>query len=89
MTFGKVAAQLGHAALALRNQDAAAAAVARDGALEVRLAEHAVFTRASHAPGVACVHDAGLTEVAPGTVTALALAAGPRGEEFHALARPV
>jgi peptidyl-tRNA hydrolase len=104
MTFGKAAAQVGHAALALRDRDSGAAAAARDGALEVRLAEHAAFTRASREPGVACVHDAGLTEVAPGTVTALALAPqgvrplSERGQTplrkgsdpfVHALARPV
>jgi hypothetical protein len=70
MTFGKAVAQLGHAALAL----------GRDGPLEVRVAGEAAFARADRELEIACVRDAGITEVAPGTITALGLAPAARPE---------
>jgi hypothetical protein len=48
--------------------------------LDVRVADEATFTRADRELEIACVRDAGITEVAPGTITALGLAPAARPE---------
>jgi hypothetical protein len=79
MTFGKAVAQLGHAALALGNK---AHPPGSDPffPLDVRVADEGTFIRADRELEIACVRDAGITEVAPGTITALGLAPAARPE---------
>jgi hypothetical protein len=75
MTFGKAVAQLGHAALALGKKGSDPFFP-----IDVRIADEATFTRADRELEIACVRDAGITEVAPGTITALGLAPAARPE---------
>ena len=77
MTFGKAVAQIGHAALARINRGQPPLNACINGGLtpiNARVADGATFARVERELDAACVRDAGLTEVAPGTITALALA---------------
>lgn len=79
MSVGKAAAQVGHGSMLLA-ADMSLAAVsqwARTGfALQVRELPSAEFQRLAAHPQAVVVQDAGYTEVAPGSVTVVALPAG-------------
>ena len=90
-TAGKAMAQAGHAALLAagrlgpRHPDAFRAWRAAGCPGEVRRAEDACWDELKHAHGAVAVADAGLTQVAPGTETVLALA--PLAEQPDAVTR--
>ena len=76
MTVGKAAAQAGHASMLLAAQLSYPEVVAwahRGYRLQVREVGRAEFAEARALPGAVCVRDAGFTEVASGSVTAIAL----------------
>ncbi|MEH0147392.1 peptidyl-tRNA hydrolase [Corynebacterium sp. Q4381] len=76
MSAGKAAAQVGHASMlyAAALPLDAVQAWAREGfALNVREVPADAFNALVDAPGAAAVRDAGFTEVAPGSITALTL----------------
>lgn len=76
MSAGKAAAQVGHASMlyaAALSADSAQVWASDDFALSVREVPGDVFAAMVDAPGAVAVRDAGFTEVAPGSTTALAL----------------
>lgn len=76
MSAGKAAAQVGHASMlyaASISADSAQVWASDDFALNVREVPGDVFAAMVDAPGAVAVRDAGFTEVAPGSTTALAL----------------
>lgn len=76
MTLGKAAAQVGHASMlyaANLDVDAAREWAASGFALNVREVGADEFADAARRPGAVPVRDAGYTEVAPGSVTVVAL----------------
>lgn len=83
MSSGKALAQIAHAAVMAAERPALAGWVAAGCPARVRRAPQGAFAALCAGEGLAArVVDAGLTEVAPGTVTVLALAPaadGPRG----------
>ena len=79
MSSGKTLAQIAHAAVMAADGGALEDWIAAGCPARVRLPPPAEFDEACRAPElVARVEDAGLTEVAPGTVTVLALPPGVR-----------
>lgn len=79
MSAGKAAAQVGHAAMlyaASLPVDQARAWADAGFALNVREVDAATFAAYSTAAGAVPVQDAGFTEVAPGSVTVVALSPG-------------
>lgn len=95
MTLGKTMAQAGHAGmiagalLAAADQDALRRWVSAGFPVHVQRSDAATWAelgaavsspeRAWHDRGLIAVRDAGFTEIAPGTVTVIASAAGPAG----------
>jgi hypothetical protein len=80
MSSGKTLAQIAHAAVMAAERPALAGWVAAGCPARVRRAPPEAFATLCAADGLAArVVDAGLTEVAPGTVTVLALAPGAGG----------
>lgn len=76
MSAGKTAAQVGHASMlyaATLSRDAAWQWAGEDFALNVREVPDEVFNALVDVPGAVAVRDAGFTEVAPGSTTALTL----------------
>jgi len=76
MTAGKAAAQAGHGSmlLAAAMSGEAAAAWAADGfPLQVREVPRELFLKLAADPGAVAVQDSGFTEVAPGSITVVAL----------------
>lgn len=76
MTLGKAAAQVGHASMlyaAGLPVDAACEWAQRGFPLNVREVETGEFAQACRAPGAVPVRDAGFTEVAPGSITVVAV----------------
>ena len=69
MTSAKAAVQAAHAAQLLYERDPGAWLVGRS--LCVRTAPDDLFVTLSTTPGAVVIHDAGFTEVAPGSLTAL------------------
>jgi peptidyl-tRNA hydrolase len=77
MSSGKTLAQIAHAAVMAAGDDALAAWVAEGCPAQVVMPARATFEALCASDGLASrVVDAGLTEVAPGTVTVLALRPG-------------
>lgn len=82
MSAGKAAAQVGHASMLYAAELSAEVAkrwAGHDYALNVREVPGEVFAAMMSAPGVVPVRDAGFTEVAPGSITALTVPPG-RGD---------
>ncbi|QPK80402.1 ACR protein [Corynebacterium lizhenjunii] len=76
MSVGKAAAQVGHASMLLaaaRPMEWVRDWAGRDFPLSVREVPTAVFRQACAAPGAVVVRDAGFTEVAPDSLTVVAL----------------
>ncbi|HEX8120116.1 MAG TPA: aminoacyl-tRNA hydrolase [Solirubrobacteraceae bacterium] len=74
MTSGKTLAQVAHAAVMAADSGRAEDWVARGCPGRVLAPDADAFAEAARGDLLACVEDAGLTEVAPGTVTVVALA---------------
>jgi peptidyl-tRNA hydrolase len=89
MTSGKTLAQIAHAAVMAADRGGLDGWVARGCPARVLAPAAASFSAASESTGcVARVVDAGLTEIAPGTITVLALAPGPSAALPPALRAP-